>query len=241
MTEQDTNSQIARRQTSLQVFNTALSAVSDLLGTSSPLTPELFSARTRLASLKPKEKRTKEEMILARAGSVVRSINSAMRRGLISRSNDAVLLTDALMYSDYEPSRALVYLKEDGNGTKLRRALLPKEIAVILPLYQEIKDSAYDNEHPTKPQFPIPSIATIARIADYIRINLKEELDNLDRERLLANIQEYTFKDRVLRFDPHDQPYYDHPHVAASTPSRQTSSRVDPSYRGEFDEDPSEL
>lgn len=169
-------------QVQATVYETALTSFTDKHGMFSGVAPSLLFAEAEIAQDKPKDKRTKRDKTLMHLLGTVIAVDNAVQDGLVTNPQDAELLTDSLVYAGMRPSAAIKYLKH-GKGSKLDRALTPRELATALAAYDDI---AYTDESVT--------IATIARAADAVGVSLDTDegtISDIDMDLILSSIDAY--------------------------------------------------
>lgn len=223
-----------KHETSVAEINTAAieTALDTLYGTSKQFAgtdPAILFATAELASDKPKKDRSPDEQTLVHFAKTVISVESAIKRGVITTPEDAALLADALIvYPSTNPSSVLRYLRKGGVGN-LDRALSPTELVTCMAI---AVDLTYDDT-------PV-SVATVARIADRLGVPLDEvtQLNDEAQASIAAGLNLYdgAVEITAIEDDPIDGPVriqYRRP-ISGSKPLITSDGAVNPAFRGEL-------
>ncbi len=204
----------------------------------------LFAAEVTIAEETPKSELTASQRSLVHVAKVTKAMGSAIGNGLITTPEDVDGLTDALVLTPgLDPSAALKYLKNRG-FSKLERTVTPRELINALSLRPDFEESRPNPDEDGEPIDTTPSIGRLIRAANLAGISLAgiEITDDLSISLIAAKLASLPMRVQrsIVADDPKDGPVGRHfsIRVRADSSMHPSAAAVNPSYSGEFPENP---
>ena len=112
---------------------------------------------------------------LIHLGRTMSAMDKVIGKGLIATPEEAEVVTDALVWTDINPSSALKYLSKQVG--RMERVLSPGELAGALTLLEDCPDA---------------SISALARAADMVGVALEPEMGTDEANRVFDVVESFT-------------------------------------------------